>query len=300
MTDDDTIGVALPPAHALPLSRALAETGLRAEVATTPALVKALVREGHCRLWVFDDTPGTAFEALAKGGTALLPVESLPDHRNPEALESWCRAQIQRIRQVGKGRKVLTRPTVQDPAVWLLAGSAGATPAIQSFLNALDDDVPVAFVYAQHYDVAKRAQLAEMVSDNPSIDMTLLDTHARLAGGSVVILSPSCRFALSSPIIISLPEQPWKSRYTPSLSEAIAILGGANVAHTGVIVFSGMGEDGAEALPAYTSHGGVVWAQSPESAVCAAMPQAAIDTGLVSLTSTPEGLAEALSHRYVS
>ncbi len=36
--------------------------------------------------------------------------------------------------------------------VWLLAGSAGATAAIQAFLNSFTEPPPVAFLYAQHLE----------------------------------------------------------------------------------------------------------------------------------------------------
>ena len=77
------------------------------------------------------------------------------------------------------------------------------------------------------------------------------------------------------------------------------ILSAAKLPAPGVIIFSGMGNDGAAALPVFAAAGGRVWAQSPASAVCPAMPQAAIDTGLVQQTADPAALASALAALYI-
>ncbi len=66
----------------------------------------------------------------------------------------------------------------------------------------------------------------------------------------------------------------------------------------GVIIFSGMGNDGAASLRIFEAAGGRVWAQAPTSAVCPAMPQAALDTGLVQRSGDPAELALALEALY--
>ena len=80
----------------------------------------------------------------------------------------------------------------------------------------------------------------------------------------------------------------WGGQHTPDINELLVILSAAKIPSPGVIVFSGMGNDGATALPIFEAAGGRVWAQAPASAVCPAMPQAAIDSGLVKKTGDPE------------
>ena len=59
-----------------------------------------------------------------------------------------------------------------------------------------------------------------------------------------------------------------------------------------------MGDDGVDGLRIFEAAGGRVWAQSPESAICPALPQAALDSALVQRSGDPAALAAALENLY--
>ena len=90
----------------------------------------------------------------------------------------------------------------------------------------------------------------------------------------------------------------WGSHYTPDINELLVMLSAAKLPSPGVIIFSGMGDDGAGALRVFDAAGGRIWVQSPASAVCAGMPQAAIETELVHRSGDPAELAGALERLY--
>ena len=98
--------------------------------------------------------------------------------------------------------------------------------------------------------------------------------------------------------VVALAGQPWGAHHAPDISEVIRELARSALTDTGVILFSGMGTDGSEALVEFTAAGGVAWAQDPDDAICGAMPAAAIATGCVSRVATPSALAAALRRRY--
>jgi chemosensory pili system protein ChpB (putative protein-glutamate methylesterase) len=289
------VGLALPPTYSLALSQALKAHGFDVEIAATPAMIRVLLREGHCQAWVFDQSAGESVDALTGSGAELMPVESLPDSRDAVAVERWCATVCARL-----ATRVAATPISGIRAVWLLAGSAGAPPAVQAFLNAIPTPPPVAFLYAQHFDVDREGQLRGLVPENPAFTMTLLENHAPLEAGTVTIISPACQFSLVRDSILTRSGRSWDSRHAPDINQAIMELSRWGAAATGVILFSGMGTDGAAALADYTASGGVAWAQHPDDAICGAMPLAAVATGCISRTDTPAALASALCRRYSS
>ncbi len=289
------VGLALPPTYSLALSQALKARGFDVEIAATPAMIRVLLREGHCQAWVFEDRAGESLDALSGSGAELIPIEALPDSRDAAAVERWCATVAARVAALKTAR-----PVSNIRAVWLLAGSAGAPPAVQAFLNAMTEPPPVAFLYAQHFDADRESQLRGLVPENPVFTMALLEDDAALEAGSVTIISPACQFSLVGDAVVARAGRSWGSGHAPDINLAIRELSRSGAADTGVILFSGMGTDGAEALADYTAGGGVAWAQHPDDAICGAMPLAAVPTGCVSRIDTPAALATALFRRYSS
>ncbi len=138
------------------------------------------------------------------------------------------------------------RPVRNIRAVWLLAGSAGAPPAVHAFLNAMTEPPPVAFLYAQHFDVDRESQLRGLVPENPVFTMALLEDHAALEAGVVTIISPACQFSLVRDSVVARAGRSWGSGHAPDINQAIRELSRSGAVATGVILFSGMGADGAE------------------------------------------------------
>ncbi|MEC8429076.1 MAG: chemotaxis protein CheB, partial [Pseudomonadota bacterium] len=62
----------------------------------------------------------------------------------------------------------------------------------------------------------------------------------------------------------------------------------------GAIVFTGMADDGTAGARLIHQNGGQVWVQSPSSCTISSMPDEALNTGVVSVIASPEGLAARL------
>ena len=88
--------------------------------------------------------------------------------------------------------------------------------------------------------------------------------------------------------------QSWKGSYAPSIDQIAANAARIYRERCGLIIFTGMGDDGAASCRLIKQVGGKVWAQSPSDCTSDSMPVSALATGCVSLTGTPEYLARAL------
>jgi chemosensory pili system protein ChpB (putative protein-glutamate methylesterase) len=179
-------------------------------------------------------------------------------------------------------------------AVWLLLGSTGAGAALQAFLNYFKEPPSIAFIYAQHYDPQRQAHLHELTLENDCFSLHLADGRHSLRGGRVLIVPPATKIDINQyGQLVPLPEA-WNNRYSPDFNQLLAMFSAAGLPAPGVIFLSGMGDDGASALKSIDVSGCRIWAQDPYSAVCGAMPQAAINSGRVEKIGSPVALAALL------
>ena len=295
------IGLVLERSVSDPLSHALCRAGYDVNSVQDGSTLEALLSRDNMDAWIFDARSDEVFELLLATGQLLLPADNIPAPGDYPGFSNWVDgllkqvdAALAAVQSVGN-----TTGSWNDVrGVWLLAGSAGATAAIQQFLNAFDKPPPVAFLYAQHYDPDKQYQLENFTLGNPLFSLQLADSLHSLAPGRVIMIPPRCKVTLGEFGQISSTRSSWDSRYTPDINELLVILTAANLPSPGVIIFSGMGNDGAQALQVFDAAGGRIWAQSRDSAICQGMPQAAIATGLVHRTGDPTELARALENIY--
>src|SRR5690606_12130891 len=65
----------------------------------------------------------------------------------------------------------------------------------------------------------------------------------------------------------------WKKPYTPNIDQVIQNVADYYQKRMGIIIFSGMCDDGALTSIALQKQGVPLWAQKPEDCICAAMPE---------------------------
>lgn len=297
------IGLVLDGEARNPLVAALTRAGYEVHIAATAARLDALIARDLAEAWIFDARSEGVLEKLLLTGRYLLPADNMPGQRDRRALSNWIEALLMQLDLAlsctpSSYREGRASRWADVKGVWLLAGSAGATSAVQEFLNAFDEPPPVAFVYAQHLDPEQQHQLERFTLNNTKFSLRIADGMLALEPARIVMLSPRRKIIVNKFGQMAGTRSPWGGRHTPDINELLVILSAAGLPAPGVIIFSGMGDDGATALEVFDAGGGQVWAQSPESAICPAMPQAAIDTGLVQNTGTPLALAEALGALY--
>ena len=185
-------------------------------------------------------------------------------------------------------------------AVWVLAASTGGPDAIAHFLRALGDrGASLAFLYAQHIDVTAIPNLSSSMQRHTSMRVCACRDGQLLSAGHVYVVSPAQQLDLENMRRFVVRDQAWNGIYQPSLNQLTARIGKRWREHSGVIIFTGMGDDGAEGARMLHASGGRVWAQNFTSCAIDSMPRCAEATGCVSFMGSPAQLGERLA-RYCS
>ena len=190
--------------------------------------------------------------------------------------------------------RAVSRPTGAAENVWVLGASLGGPQALRDFLAAVDADLPVAFVLAQHIGVNHVQLLAEQLNRVSTFRVLPAKLGHVLRHGEV-ILSPADRhLQLTEDGYVALTAMPADAIYSPSIDHVMAAVAKRYGNRVGAIVFSGMGDDGAEGCLAVARQGGIVWAQDVKSCVISSMPDQARKTRTVTYSASPQAIARHL------
>lgn len=272
-------------------------------------------------VWVVElqstDAGGAAVDLLYDN--TELPVlmgDGVPPVSNPEDHERWKRRLREKLREVAVASGD-AEPAVSDNPfltraheaaqnqhaathVWVLAASMGGPDAVKEFLDNVSPDLPVAFVYAQHINDDFEQLLAKVLGRDNEFRLTVCETNHVLKDGQVTII-PTDHAVHFLPLgKVCVLESGWEPPFAPNLDQVIRSVAAQYKSNAGVIVFTGMSNDGAEGAINMREFGGEVWAQDPASCVCSSMPDSALATGTVSFTGTPTALAQSLMQRFSS
>ncbi len=180
--------------------------------------------------------------------------------------------------------------------IWTLGSSLGGPEAVKEFLDALPEGLPVAFVYGQHIDAQFVPVLAQVLARHANFKLMVATDGMSLHNGEVLIVpaDKEVEFIAGS---VKVCDHEWPGPYGPSVDQLIFNVQRA-YQHSGVIIFSGMGNDGAEAVQTLSKNNPKqplqIWAQSADSCASATMPDASRETGAVNYSGTPRQLAQHL------
>jgi chemotaxis response regulator CheB len=182
--------------------------------------------------------------------------------------------------------------------IWVLGASLGGPQAVRQFLAAIKDDLPVAFVLAQHIGANHISLLAEQL--NRVTPFTVLAGRAgHLIKHHEVILTPADKdIKITDDGYLSLIPADENAIYSPSIDNVMDAVARHYGNMAGTIVFSGMGDDGARGCESMARYGGIVWAQDVDSCVISSMPDQARKTNTVTFSANPQALAERLYDYY--
>mgnify|MGYP000066233300 FL=1 len=187
-------------------------------------------------------------------------------------------------------------PGAKAKYIWTLGSSLGGPEAVKEFLDALPDGLPVAFVYGQHIDAQFVPVLARVLARHSHFKLMVASDGMSLHNGEVLIV-PAEREVTFMAGQVKVCEHEWPGPYGPSVDQLILNMQRA-FKNSGVILFSGMGNDGAEAVQSLIknecSEAIQIWAQSSESCASSAMPDSSRETGAVNFSGAPRELAEHL------
>lgn len=175
--------------------------------------------------------------------------------------------------------------------VWVLGASLGGPDAVKEFLDTLPEGLPVGFIYAQHIDARFQKALIQTLGRHAGITMVPYKEGCQINTGEVMLAPVEHEFSFDYEGRTVSKNTPWPGPYGPSVDQVML-----NVAqHFGnrarYILFSGMGNDGAEAAIKICQRPAVIWAQNSESCANSSMPDSAVATGHISYIGSPRQLA---------
>ena len=173
-----------------------------------------------------------------------------------------------------------------------MGGSAGGLDAFQRFFSNVPPKNGMAFVVVQHLDPRHATLLPELLSKATPMSVEQVKDETPVQPDHVYVIPANTTLTIEGGIVrvtaagSTVPRMPIDSLFS-SLGE--------DRGHNAVaILFSGSGSDGTLGLRAVKEHGGMVMAQTPESAQHDPMLRSAIATGLVDHVLPPERLADRL------
>jgi two-component system, chemotaxis family, CheB/CheR fusion protein len=173
-----------------------------------------------------------------------------------------------------------------------MGASAGGLEAFQRFFAHVPPANGMAFVLVQHLDPRHATLLPELLAKSTPMSVETVKDETPVQPDHLYVIPANGTLTIEggllrvTPAETKIPRMPI-DRLFHSLAE--------DQGHNAVcILFSGSGTDGTLGLRAVKEHGGMVMAQSPESAQHDPMPRSAIATGLVDHVLPPEDLAAKL------
>jgi two-component system chemotaxis response regulator CheB len=188
----------------------------------------------------------------------------------------------------------LTRPVAQQaptkvpgstPRFFIaMAASTGGPTAVTTILSRLNADPRCAVLVAQHMPDIFTRTFAERLNRHSALEVSEARTNTPILGAAALIC-PGRRcleVQMDGTRYVTDVRFPAPSdRYVPSADRLFTSL--ANVAgrNTIGVILTGMGDDGMEGAKAIVKRGGIVIAESADTAVVYGMPQAAVRAGVV-------------------
>jgi chemosensory pili system protein ChpB (putative protein-glutamate methylesterase) len=214
-------------------------------------------------------------------------TQGSPEHND------WIRRMLERLERLSGDINLQSGGGASE--VWVLAASTGGPAAVKDFLKQLPPGLKIAFIYVQHIDSGQAETLVKMMNNAGHYTVRIARQGSVLSDGTITIVTADRSVKIHENGTLVVTKHPWAGFYSPSIDQV-----GANIArvyrqHSGIIVFSGMGDDGAASCRLIKQQGGKVWVQTPSQSTIASMPDAAIATGTVSFIGSPPELADALA-----
>ena len=182
--------------------------------------------------------------------------------------------------------------------VWVLGASLGGPQAVRQFLAAIKEDLPVAFILAQHIGANHVTLLAEQLNRVTSFNVFSGRNGHRLQHKEVILTPADKHITFTADGLLALQPAPPGTIYSPSIDHVMHEVANHFGARAGTIIFSGMGDDGAKGCISITNKGGLAWAQDIASCVVSSMPDQARKTGHITYSGHPEQLAQHLYEHY--
>jgi len=231
-----------------------------------------------------------AVDFIAKPTTRATPELATIEHELIRKVHAIRELRIDRVRErVRSAPPLLSRRSASVPSwpsVVVIGSSTGGPSALMQTFGAFSEAPPCAFLVAQHMPEGFTRGFAERLDRLTPFSVKEAEGGEQLAPGSVLIAPGGCHLELESVggrISSRIGENVDGDKYTPSVDRLFE----SAAKHFGdrllAVVLTGMGDDGRTGVCAVKECGGMVIAESEETAVIYGMPRQAVRSGAVDL-----------------
>jgi two-component system, chemotaxis family, protein-glutamate methylesterase/glutaminase len=243
------------------------------------------------------DLEAVRFQLLTKVRAAASARVSVPEGVKP--VSSGAHASARGTQPATSALGLRSRPD-SVPTV-LIASSTGGPGALHALFSALPGDLPAALAITQHMPPAFTEALARRLNDNCPLTVREAAEGDVLQPGVALVARGDHHMIIGPQGIIHLSSEPPVWGVRPA-ADPMMISAAENLRSPLIgVVLTGMGQDGAQGVLQIARAGGVVIAESEESAVIYGMPKAAKETGccehILPLSSIAARLAKLVRER---
>jgi len=174
-----------------------------------------------------------------------------------------------------------------------IGASAGGLDAFKRLLKAIPENSGMAYILVQHLDPAHESILADLLQRVTKISVQEITDNMQVKPNHIYII-PSNKLLTATDGVMQLSARLPKNHKNMPIDLFFASLAEVHQSHAIGVVLSGTGADGTLGLKAIKDHGGITFAQEQQSASYDAMPQSAIDEGIVDYILPPEQIPQQL------
>lgn len=232
-------------------------------------------------------------------------------HQKPAALAQWGQRVSAKLTRLAASTPPSAAATEQASApvnalnfaakesnapqrIWILGASTGGPQALRRFLSALPNTLPITFIVVQHIGANFLELFTKQLSKYTGFSVEVPKPGHLIQSQQILIVPEKHEFYFDDNCCLTLLPAVQDYRYSPSIDSIMCSVSKRFGSMAGAIIFSGMGDDGAQGCRYFLANGGTVWAQDTASCEISSMPDYARATGAVSFSASPEELARNL------
>jgi chemosensory pili system protein ChpB (putative protein-glutamate methylesterase) len=274
---------------------------LSLEQLKTTGIVLAL-QETKVDAWIFNvdlailealETDNQEFHACLENiNVPIIFGDDVVPPPSSEGFVNWSRRLKQKIERLAGTIKLQQTSTPCAQYLWVLGASTGGPEAVKEFLSLLPASLGVAFIYVQHIDTEFDGVLAQIMSRDSHYPAYLVEHGDIIRENAVAVVRSDRHVEVLDNGTFTVSDKSWRGPYSPSIDQVAANVARVFKEKSGIIIFSGMGGDGASSCRLIKQQGGTIWVQSPETCACSSMPDEALATNVVSVIGSPKQLAQ--------
>lgn len=174
-----------------------------------------------------------------------------------------------------------------------IGASAGGLEALEQFFEQMPEDSRLCFVVVQHLSPDFKSMMDELLSRRTQIPIIRVEDGIEIHPNAIYLMPPRKEMILSAGRLFLTDKDPTKGFALPIDCFLRSLAQDFGSRAIGVIL-SGTGSDGSRGIRDIHEAGGLVVAQSEESARFNGMPRSARETGLVDLVLSAADMPEAI------